>query len=114
MIKKMFKDEFDIDLLDNDPRWQLVDPPLKPFDYLVIDIPNQPRCYVLYVEEGIVIHNRERVAYKGPIRHFTTAVFRHRDVPNLEPKVTAVSLMDYLLPHKRAMLEKAMEDAKNK
>lgn len=72
----------------------------------------------VYLGEGKMIHHRygklsQIVPYRGHWRNCTTAVLRHKDVPDLTLRAeTQVDLMDYMLPHKREMLLGALNDKK--
>ncbi len=99
---------------------------LRPLDCFLIAIPD-PRmpdkavtnhCGI-YVGEGLMLHHRlgrlsQVTPYRGMYRNFTTAIVRHKDIPDLTPKeaATTVDIMDRLLPHKREMLLGALNDRK--
>lgn len=94
---------------------------LQPLDVFLVALPDPRRvnnkiitnhCAV-YVGGGMVFHHRlgrlsECVQYKGVLREYTTHVIRHKDVPKLEEKRENLDIMSKLLPHKRALLEKAL------
>lgn len=100
--------------------FRLIDEPqlkdLRPFDVFLIAIPD-PSSLVktvtnhcaIYLGEGLIIHHRlgefsKVEMYKGSLRHLTTHIIRHKDVPDLRQaiKVETLDLMQYILPHKRA------------
>lgn len=97
---------------------------LKPFDVFLIALPDPRRkgktitnhC-AIYLGDGKVLHHRlgklsEVCNYSGYVRNLTTHVIRHKDVPDLtESAETPLDLMDFILPHKRKLLEEAMKDA---
>lgn len=91
---------------------------LRILDVLLICIPDPRKpdktktnhCAV-YVGEGYVVHHRlgklsQRSPYRGMLRNFTTAVIRHKDVPDLlsYQKQSTIDLMDYLPSHKREQI----------
>jgi len=64
----------------------------------------------IYVGNGNIIHHRygklsQKVPYRGMMKNFTTAIIRHKDVPDLQSREElALDIMDYILPHKKEML----------
>lgn len=70
----------------------------------------------IYIGNGKMIHHRlgklsQTVPYRGVYRNFTTAVIRHKDIPDLAAKKeTSLDLMDLILPHKREALLGALND----
>ena len=71
----------------------------------------------VYIGEGKIVHHlmgrlSEVMPYRGWIRERTTATIRHKDMPKFKPKVEELDIMAKMLPHKRAILEEALKDAK--
>lgn len=73
----------------------------------------------IYVGDGKIIHHRlgklsQVCNYGGAMKNFTTMVVRHQDVPDYSADTTeaALDLMDYVLPHKRAEMQKVLQDEK--
>ncbi len=96
---------------------------LHPFDCFLIALPDgrMPERAVtnhcgVYLGDGMMIHHRlgrlsQITPYKGMYRNFTTAIVRHKDVPDMTPReVGTVDLMDRMLPHKREILLGALND----
>lgn len=88
---------------------------LQPLDIFLIAIPDERNpsytvanhCAV-YVGDGNILHHRlgklsQCVPYRYSMKDWTTAIIRHKDVPDLreENKVLKVDLLDTLLPHQR-------------
>lgn len=105
-----------------DEGFYLLDDPdlqdLRPFDVFLIAIPDPRRMEkvvtnhcAIYLGDGLAIHHRmgsisNVVPYRGVLRNYTTHIIRHKDVPDFRnSNVQTLDVMDYLLPHKRAMLE---------
>lgn len=75
----------------------------------------------IYVGNGKILHHRlgklsQVIPYRGTYKNFTTAIIRHKAVPNLQPrgKESSVDLMDLILPHKRELLLGALNDKSKK
>ena len=96
----------------------------RPMDVFLIAIPD-PRCRdkirtnhcAIYLGDGKIIHHRlgqlsAVTQYRGPLRNWTTHVLRHKSLlkTNQNTKEENLNLMDYILPHKREMLEKALKN----
>ncbi len=104
--------------------FKLIDEPLdkiRILDCFLIAIPdNRDPSHIVtnhcavYVGEGKVVHHRlgdvsRCVPYRGWLREYTTHTVRHQDVPELKVKSRTEDLMDYILPHKRALLQQALD-----
>lgn len=100
---------------------------LRPFDVFLIAIPDERNRHEhvanhcgIYVGDGKMVHHRpgknsEVINYRGVYKDYTTAIIRHKKVPNLiNTKESSVELMEYLLPHKRQLLMGALNDRTNK
>ena len=74
----------------------------------------------VYLGDGKIIHHRpgklsQIIPYRGLYKNCTTCIIRHRDVPDLQPKVfQTVDVMDYILPHKRELIMRALDERKDK
>lgn len=98
---------------------------LRILDCFLIAIPDSRRpertvanhC-AIYVGNGMIVHHRvgklsQKVPYRGMWLNFTTAVVRHKDVPNLlETNIIQRDLTEFLLPHKRELIESILNDTK--
>lgn len=99
--------------------FQILDVPrdLQVGDILLIPIRSEvPNHSALYLGNGMILnHIRNRtskaIPYKGFWKSATCALLRHPDVPVEEPEVKEVNLIDFLLPHKRRMVEELVEGA---
>lgn len=104
---------------------QLAD--LRPFDVMLIAVPDSrdvkktKTCHcAVYLGEGKIIHHRmgkmsEVMEYRGWVRHLTTHVIRHKDVPDLRSKYEQkLDVMSLMLPHKRELMMGALNEAKPK
>jgi len=88
-------------------------------DAFLIAIPDQrdPKKTVtnhcaIYIGDGKVIHHPYQklstlAPYRGGLRHFTTRILRHKDMPEIKTVEKNLDILDYLLPHKRKMIEDA-------
>lgn len=99
---------------------------LCPFDVLLIALPDSRNMgetvanhCAIYLGDGLIIHHRlgklsEVIQYRYALKDLTVCVIRHKDIPDLRNKTrTEADLMDFLLPHKRALLMGALNDRKN-
>jgi cell wall-associated NlpC family hydrolase len=70
----------------------------------------------IYVGNGKIIHHRpgktsQEIRYAGLYKNCTTCVVRHKDVPDLAPRdFKTLDVMDYVLPHKRELIMRALND----
>lgn len=96
---------------------------IKPFDVFLVSIPdNRSKGGVtptnhcaIYLGEGKIIHHRygKRSCirnYDGAMRNYTTHILRHKAVRSRPTKVDVVDLRKYILPHKRAMIDRVLQD----
>lgn len=105
--------------------FQIVDGEVQVMDVFLISIPDprMPKRSVvnhaaIYIGEGYITHHllgrmSEKLLYRGAMRNLTVMTLRHESMLNFKfvPIVEKpLDLMDYLLPHKRALLQKAMPD----
>lgn len=96
---------------------------IQPYDAFLIAIPDGRRpekavtnhC-AIYVGDGKIIHHRlgklsQWQVFRGMLKDYTTHVVRHKDIPKLKSTTGNIDILDYMLPHKRDQLLKAIEDA---
>ena len=99
---------------------------LKIMDLILVAIPDPRRpqktpinhC-AMYIGNGKIIHHRlgklsTESPYQGWVKEQTVAVVRHKDAPELQiGSVESKDLMDFILPHKKALLEGALDEHPN-
>lgn len=99
----------------------------NPLDVFLISIPDSRNMDVsvanhcaIYLGNGMMIHHRlgklsEVRPYRHAMKDYTTAIIRHKDVPELiKSKGSSVDIMEHILPHKRDRILGALNDRKNK
>lgn len=96
---------------------------LRPFDVMLIAIPDPRRSgktitnhCAIYLGHGYILHHRYGQMstvelYKGSLRHLTTHVARHKNVPDFtDQSVVKVDILDHVLPHKRERIKEILKN----
>lgn len=88
---------------------------LRPADVFFMavksDVPNHAG---IYLGKGYMLHhfyNRfsEKTLYKGMWKNLTTAILRHKDIPDIRQLAPKFDIRDYILPHKREIYDQIIQ-----
>lgn len=87
----------------------------RPADLFLIAVKSEvPNHAAIHLGDGRILHHfygrfSEVIPYKGIWRNNTTAVIRHKDVPDLRKALHQVDLREFLPAHKRRLIDDALE-----